>query len=105
MPPEPRNCRFWATGPLSLHGEVFRLRVMDDDRRGRLFGIELVLIAERDPDLVGAQQLQNGPLIGEVRAGRVAEGIAAAAITLVQHLVMVTRLLGGKAQFAANALV
>src|SRR5262249_32224758 len=43
--------------------------------------------------------------VGEVGAGGVAEGVAAAAIALLEHRLGVARLLGGKAQFAADALV
>src|SRR5256885_10996213 len=45
-------------------------------------------LGQRDADLLGAQQLQDQALVAKVWAGRVAEGIAAAAIALVQHLVM-----------------
>ncbi len=51
------------------------------------------------------QQRQQLLLVGEVGAGGIAEGIAAAAIALRKHRVVVARLLGGEAQFAADALV
>src|SRR5438270_856712 len=103
--PGPRACRCSGNRPGALYRKVFRLRVVDDDGGGRLLGIELVFLAEADADLLGMQQLQQLLLVGEVRAGRVAEGIAAAAIALRQHLVVVARLFGGEAQFAADALV
>src|SRR5947209_7701540 len=91
--PEPRECRSSAneTRP-ALHRKILRLRVVDDDGRGGLLGVELVFLTEADADLLGVQQLQELLLVGEVRAGRIAEGIAAAAIALRQHLVMVARL-------------
>ena len=63
--------------------EIFRLGMVDDDRRGRLLGVELVFLGQRDADLVGAQQVEQLPLVGEVGTGRVAERIAAAAIALL----------------------
>jgi hypothetical protein len=47
-----------------------------------LLGIELVILGERDADLLGVEQYQKLFLVGEVRAGVVAEGITAAAIAL-----------------------
>ena len=45
-----------------------------------MLGVELVLLGEGDADLFGAEQGQELLLVGEVRTGRVAERIAAAAI-------------------------
>src|SRR6185312_12964959 len=89
----------------ALNREVFRLRVVDDDRRGRLLRVELVFLAELDADRLGAEQRQELGLVGEVRAGRIAERVAAAAIALRQHLVVVARLLSRETELAADALV
>src|SRR5262249_29740994 len=40
------------------HRKVLRLLVRHDDCRGRLLGVELVLLAEADADLLGVEQLQ-----------------------------------------------
>src|SRR5262245_42580199 len=90
-----------ALRPLS-HRKILRLAMRHDDRRGRLLGVELVLLAQGDADLLRPQQLQQLPLVAEIGAGRVAEGVAAAAIALVQHGVEVARLLGGEAELAAD---
>src|SRR5260221_13283452 len=87
------------------HREILRLRVRDDDRRGRLLRVELVLLAEGDAHLVGAQQRKQLFLVAEIGTGGIAEGIAAAAIALVEHSVEIARLLGGEAELAADALV
>jgi hypothetical protein len=51
--------------PIS-HREVGRLRVVDDDGRGRLLRVELVFLGEGDADVVGGQQCQELLLVGEV---------------------------------------
>src|SRR6185437_13077722 len=94
----------WATAAIA-HREILRLRMRHDDRRGRLLRIELVLLGEHDADLVGAQQREKLFLVAEIGAGRIAEGIAAAAIALVEHGVEIARLLAGEAELAADALV
>ena len=70
-----------------------------------MLGVELVLVGERDADLLGVQERQDLALVGEVRAGGIAEGIAAAAIALLQQRLDVARLVGGEAQLGADALV
>src|SRR5216683_8281313 len=102
----PRSLRPLHTTPAARpsHREILRLRVRRHDRRGRLLGGELVLLAEGDADLVGAQQRQQLLLVAEIGTGGVAEGIAAAAIALVEHGVEIARLLGGEAELAADAL-
>ena len=36
---------------LASHRKILRLRVVEDDRRGRLLGVELVFLGQRDADL------------------------------------------------------
>src|SRR5690348_13320181 len=79
--------------------------MMHDNGGGGLLGVELVFFRERDADVVGAQQCQELALVGEVGAGGVAKGVAAAAIALLQDRFGVAGLVGGEAQFAADALV
>jgi len=43
--------------------------LVNDDGRGRLFGIELVFHREGDADFVGVEQGQERALVGEVVAG------------------------------------
>src|SRR5579883_1964392 len=64
------------------HGEVLGLRVVADDGRGRLLGVELVFVGHLDADAAGAEQVEEARLVGEVGAGGVAEGVARAAIAL-----------------------
>ena len=102
----PRNPIFKFPGyAQGSHREVRRLRMMDDDRRGRLLGVELVFFGEGDAEVLGAQQGQELLLVGEVWTCRIAERVAATAIALREHRLGVARLLGGKAQFTADALV
>jgi hypothetical protein len=51
-----------------------------DDGRGRLLGVDLVLLGERDADLLGVQEREERALVGEIGAGGIAEGVAVAAI-------------------------
>jgi hypothetical protein len=37
-----------------------------DDGRGRLLGVELVLVGERDADLLGVEQREQRALVGEI---------------------------------------
>src|ERR1700687_6450946 len=55
------------------HVKIFGFRVVDDNRGGRLFGVELEFFAERDPDAFRIEQREELGLIFQVRAGRVAE--------------------------------
>src|SRR5579872_5055124 len=75
------------------------------DRRGRLFGIELILLGEAHPDRFRLKERQELALVGEVGTGGIAEGIAAAAIGLAQHLLDVARFLAGKTEFGTDALM
>src|SRR5215472_2254986 len=86
-------------------GEIFGLRVVDDDRRGRLLRLELVFLGKGDADLVGAQQREQLTLVGKIGACRVAERISAATVALLKHRVGVARLLGSKTELAANTPV
>src|SRR5688500_6420347 len=88
-----------------LDGEVLRLRMKHDDRRRRLLGIELILLGQRDTDAVRLEQAEELLLVGEIGARGIAEGVAAAAVALVQHLVHRAGVLGGEAELAADAFV
>ena len=41
-----------------LYRKILRLRVVEDDRGGRLLGVELVFFAQGEADLGGAQKIQ-----------------------------------------------
>src|SRR3546814_7608151 len=63
-------------------GKVLGLRMMQHDRRGRLHRVELVRDGQHDADLRRLEQAQELLLVLQRRAGRVAEGVARAAIAL-----------------------
>ena len=71
---------------------------------GGLLGVELVALAQADADAFRAEQLEELALVGQVRARRIAEGIAAAAILLLQQAFHVAGLVGGEAKLGADAL-
>ena len=54
---------------------------------------------------VRTQQLQQGRLVGEVRAGRVAEAVARAAIALLEQLAHVARVVVAEAELGADLAV
>ena len=56
-------------------------------------------------DAVGAEEGEQGGLVFQFGAGRVAEAVAAAAVALGEHLLHVAIVLGGIAQLGADALV
>src|SRR5919109_1198154 len=58
--------------------EVFRLRVVDDDRRGALLRYELERLGQRDADLLGRQNREELGVLLQVGAGRVAPRVALA---------------------------
>ena len=62
-------------------------------------------VGQGDADALGAEQAHQGFLVFEFRAGWVAEGIAAAAVVLLQHLFHVAVVFGGEAEFGADAFV
>src|ERR1700730_10793357 len=84
--------------PSLSHREILRLRVGDDDRRGRLLGVELVFLGERQANLLGVEQRQQLALVGEGGTSGIAEGVAAAAIALLQQRLDVARLVGDETQ-------
>src|ERR1700709_2625344 len=56
--------------------EVLGLGVVDDDRVGRLLGVQLQLLGQLDPDPRGVEQFDERAPVVEVGAGRVAERVA-----------------------------
>src|SRR3546814_16080070 len=78
---------------------------MEHDRRRALFRMELVLVAELHPDLAGIEEAEKLVLVLQVRAGGIAEGVAAAAVALLEHLLHVAIVLGGEAELGAAPLV
>ena len=63
-------------GPVVAKGldvEVLRLRMVHDDRRRALLGIDLPVLGELAPDALGFQESEQDLLVAHVRAGRVAE--------------------------------
>jgi len=63
---------------------------MEDDGRGQLLRVELVFLGEGDADRLGVERREL-LLVGEIRAGGVAEGIAAVAVALRERRLEVPR--------------
>src|ERR1043166_5342375 len=82
--------------------EVFGLRVVQHDGAGRLLRPELVLLAHHDAAALGAQEREQAVLVREVGAGGIAEGIARAAIALLQELRHLAGVLVGEAELGAD---
>src|SRR3546814_17451147 len=79
--------------------------MMQHDRRGRLLRVELVLVGQHDADLRRLEQAQELLLVLQLRAGRVAEGVARAAIALAEHGIEVAGVLVAEAELAPDPLV
>ena len=75
---------------------------MRDQGGRRLLGVELELLGERDADPGRVDQLEELGLIFEVRAGGIAERIAAAAVVLLEKLLRVRRILAVDAPLSAQ---
>src|SRR3546814_10362172 len=86
-------------------GKVLGLRMMQHVRRGRLLRVELVLVGQHDADLRRLEQAQELLLVLQLRAGRVAEGVARAAIALAEHGIEVAGVLVAEAAPAPAPLV
>src|SRR5690348_13772214 len=69
----------------ALHDEVLGLGVGDDDRRGRLLGLELEFLGELDADTVDLEQVHQHRLVLEVGARGVAPRVARAAVLLPEQ--------------------
>ena len=83
--------RYKRRSKAGSHREILGLGVVQYDRRGRLLRVELKALAEGEPDAIGAEQVEDLFLVLQVRTGGIAEGIARAAIALLQKPVAVAR--------------
>ena len=72
----------------SLRSEVARygLRVVGDDRHGRLLGLDGVAAAQPQPDRGGVEQAEELLVLGLVRAGGIAPGVTASLVELDPQL-------------------
>src|SRR5690625_913346 len=84
------------------HGEVLRLRVVEHQCVGGLLRVQLQLLAQTHPDPVRAEQLDDLRPVGQVRAGRVAEGVPGAPVGDLEHALQLGRVLGGEAELFAH---
>jgi len=87
--------RSTACGVLLLRIEVLRLGMVDDERVGRLLGVQLQLLGQRHADLRRVEQVDDLATVLEVGAGGVPEGVARPAVALAQDLVDVAGVLPG----------
>ena len=79
--------------------------MVNDDRRGRLLRNELELLAQRDADAPGIEQVEDLLLVLEVRARGVAERVPRAAIALIEQLLDRRRVVSGDPELLADPLV
>src|SRR6202040_1280551 len=86
-----------------LHPEVPRVRVMQHQRRDAGLGVHHVALGQLDADLLGAEDREELALEGEVRAGRVAEAVALAAVARGERLLQGHLRRTGEAPTAARA--
>src|SRR5688500_14132452 len=85
--------------------EIFRFRVMGYDRAGRLLRLEHELLGEGDADPLRTEEREELLLVVEVRAGRIAERVAAAAIALREEPADVRRVVAGDPELDTNRTV
>src|SRR3954471_10832343 len=86
--------------------EVLGFRVMHDDRVRRLLRDELERLRQRHADPLRVQQLDNLGAVLEVRTGRITEGVARPAVTLMcEQVGELRRVLGREAELFTDALV
>src|ERR1700685_3019154 len=78
-----------STAVLDSHTEVLRLAMVQDDRVGGLLGMQLHLLGELDADPGGLEQAHHLGPVGQVRAGRVAEGVPRAAVVDPEEAIQV----------------
>ncbi len=89
-----------------LNNEVLRVRMVHDDCRGGLLGFEEVSGGEADADVFfRLEQLEELGLVFEIRARRITERVARAAVLLVEEIADVVRVVTGDAKFLADVLV
>jgi hypothetical protein len=94
-----------ATVRMRLYVKVFGLRVVGDDRVGGLLGDEHEVLSQGDGDGLGIEQFDDESAVFEVGACRVAEGIAGAAIPLLEELTGGGGVFAGEAKLGADAFV
>src|SRR5205823_1043489 len=87
------------------HVEILGLGVVGDDGIGALLGGEHEVFGEGDADFFGFEDLSDECAVFEVGAGWVAEGIAAAAVGLLEDLGDAGGIFGPEAEFLAHPLV
>ena len=78
---------------------------MNDQRTGRLFGIDLPVFSESTSDARGIEQTEEFLLITHLGTGRVSEGIAAASIVLGEELANPWGIVPSDSKFRPHALV
>src|SRR5262245_31965304 len=66
--------------------KILGLRVVHHNGVGGLFGHEHEILAQRHADRLRFEQLDDLRAVFKVRAGRIAEAVAAAAIVLLEQL-------------------
>src|SRR6185437_6780926 len=69
--------------------EVLRPGVVDDDRVGRLLGVQLHLFGQLDADPGRLEQPDHLDPVGQVRAGRIADRIARAPVADPEEAIQV----------------
>ena len=70
--------------------------MVEDEGGGGLLRVELELVAEGEADALGAQQRENLALVFQLGAGRLAEGVARAAVALQQQAAALAGVLGAE---------
>src|SRR3546814_8352465 len=76
--------------------------MVQHDRRGRLLRVELGLVGQHHAHLRRLQQAQELLLVLQLRAGRIAEGIARPAVALAEHGIEVAGILMAEAELAPD---
>src|SRR6185312_11910360 len=88
-----------------INGKIFRLRMMNDDRRCGLLRLKLKLFRHRYIDASGIQELKQLRLVLKTRTRGIAKAKSRTLIHLSKQLVNFRRIVASDAQFFTNSLV
>src|SRR5665213_2670273 len=88
-----------------LRDEVLRRGVMANDRVGRLFGVELEALGDRDANAFALQELGDLGVVGEVGTGGITPRISSATILLAKESGQRRAIFFNVAEFGANTFV
>ncbi len=79
--------------------------MMDDDRRGRLFGVKHEFVGQINIDTLGSKQFKKLGLVFDIRTRRIAKAETRALVSLVKKFGEFGGVISCNAEFLADSLV